>query len=280
MNVQFRFSVAQLKQIPLLSDLPDAAAEDLIKAMRYVAYSKGNYAVRKGDQSEDLFFILRGRLLVVDETVDGRQVGLNFLTPGDFFGELSVIDDLPRSASVVAVAPSIIGVLPKVRARSLIYETPVVAEKMLKHIAYRLRASTDYRSILGIPQAFARVAALVQLLSKPDAGRLLTIENMPTHQHLAVMINSSRETVSRAMQALIERGVLEKDNRRLIIREPSLLARLVQDPQAIHDGSRHAPSQASSQTPPPAPRQSQSTPSAAPSGARGRTQPQPDPKPV
>jgi len=268
MSVQFRFSVAQLKQVPLLSDLADPLADELIRSMRYVAFGKGNYALRKGDTSEELFFILRGRLLVVDETADGRQVGINFLTPGDFFGELSVIDDLPRSASVLAVAPSIVGALPKAKARQLIYETPAVAEKMLKHIAYRLRASTDYRSILGIPQAVARVAALLQLLSKPDAGRLLTIENMPTHQHLAVMINSSRETVSRAMQALMERGVCVGVNRRLIVREPAALASLVQDPQGLG-------------APPPVSGRSAGPPATAPEPARPRRrQPQPDPNAV
>ncbi len=230
MGTRIRFDVEQLRKIPLLEDLDDSAGKALIVNMRYVAYSKGNYAVRKGEQNEDLFFLLSGRLLVVDEASDGRQLGLGFLTPGDFFGELSVIDGLPRSASVMAVAPSIVGILPKARAQSLIYETPRVAERMLKHIAFRLRASTDYRSILGIPQAFQRVAALVQLLSKPDPGRLLTIENMPTHQHLALMINSSRETVSRALQILFEQGVLEKDNRRLIIRQPEQLKKMAEEP--------------------------------------------------
>lgn len=230
MSQRIQFSVEQLKKIPLLEGLDDQVAREIIGAMRYVAFSKGNYVVRKGEQSEDLFFLLSGRLLVVDESADGRQVGLSFLTSGDFFGELSVIDGLPRSASVMAVAPSVVGILPKGRAQSLIYETPQVAERMLKHIAFRLRASTDYRSILGIPQAFQRVAALVQLLSKPDPGKLFTIENMPTHQHLALMINSSRETVSRALQILFEQGVLEKDNRRLIIRQPEQLKKLAEEP--------------------------------------------------
>lgn len=230
MTQSFRFTPEQLRKIPLLEGLDDAVCADLIEQMRFFSFSKGNYVLRKGEQGHDLAFLLAGRLLVVDETADGRQVGLNFLTPGDFFGELSVMDELPRSASVVAVAASVVGVLPKARARSLIYETPAIAEKMLKHLAFKLRSTTDYRSILGIPAAFQRVAALVQLLSKPDPGRLLTIENVPTHQHLALMINSSRETVSRALQVLFERGVLEKDNRRLIIRRPEELKKMVEEP--------------------------------------------------
>ena len=229
MTQAFRFSGEQLRKFPLLEGLDEAICTQLLGKMRFFSFAKGHYALRKGEQGHDLAFLLSGRLLVVDETADGRQVGLNFLIPGDFFGELSVIDELPRSASVVAVAASVVGVLPKQAARSLLYETPVVAEKMLKHLAFKLRSTTDYRSILGIPAAFQRVAALVQLLSKPDPGRLLTIENVPTHQHLALMINSSRETVSRALQILFERGVLEKDNRRLIIRRPEELRKMVEE---------------------------------------------------
>lgn len=214
-----------LQKIPLLEGLNSVTCELLISKMRLQTFSKGEYVVHKGSRGEDLFLI-DGRLLVVDVTADGRQTGLNFLTPGDFFGELALIDELPRSASIMAVTQSVVAVLPNAYSRQLIYETPFVAERMLRHIALRLRSSTDFRAILSIPHMFQRVCALINLLAKPDPGQLLTIENMPTHQHIALMVNSSRETVSRALHVLIEKGILEKDNRRVIIRSPNDLLRL------------------------------------------------------
>jgi CRP-like cAMP-binding protein len=221
-----KLSFATLQKIPLLEGLDSVACELLISKMRLQTFSKSEYVVHKGSRGEDLFFLIDGRLLVVDVTADGRQTGLNFLTPGDFFGELALIDELPRSASIMAVAQSVVAVLPNAYSRQLIYETPLVAERMLRHIALRLRSSTDFRAILSIPHIFQRVCALIHLLAKPDPGQLLTIEHMPTHQHVALMVNSSRETVSRALHVLIEKGILEKDNRRVIIRMPNDLLRL------------------------------------------------------
>ncbi len=221
-----KLTLQQLRKVPLLEGLDEQISQVLLRQLRVQTFTKGEYVVHKGGRGEDLFFLLDGRLLVVDVTAEGRQTGLNFLTPGDFFGELALIDELPRSASIMAVARSVVAVLPKVSARALIYETPLVAERMLRHIALKLRASTDFRAVLSIPQVFQRVCALLQLLAKPDPGQLLTIENMPTHQHLALMANSSRETVSRVLTALIDQGVLEKDNRRVIVRQPLELARL------------------------------------------------------
>lgn len=221
-----KLSTATLQKVPLLEGLEALVCDTLVKQMRLQAFSKGEYVVHKGGRGDDLFFLIEGRLLVVDVTAEGRQTGLNFLTPGDFFGELALIDELPRSASIMAVGRSVVAALPKTHARTLIYETPLIAERMLRHVALRLRASTDFRAILSIPQIFQRVCALLQLLAKPDPGQLLTIENMPTHQHMALMVNSSRETVSRALHVLMEQGVLEKDNRRVIVRLPEELLRL------------------------------------------------------
>lgn len=218
-----------LGQIPLLQGLDPAIYQDLAKSLRVKIYPRSSYVMHKGDRGDGLFLLLQGRLLVLDVTPEGRQTGLNFLVPGDFFGELALIDELPRSASVLVVANSIVASIPKDRARQLFYETPAVAERMLQHLTARLRATTDFRSIIGIPNAFHRVFALIKLLAKPDPGQLLTIENMPTHTHLALMANTSRETVSRSLHVLTERGAVEKDNRRLIIRQLPVIDALLAD---------------------------------------------------
>jgi CRP/FNR family transcriptional regulator, cyclic AMP receptor protein len=216
-------SVALLNKIPLLEGLDLQQLEVLAAAMRVANFSKRDFVIHKGSQGDELFFLLRGRLLVVDVAPDGKETGLNFLMPGDFFGEIAVIDGLARSASVVAVSASQVAVLPKVIARDLIYHTPLVAERMFNHIAGKLRASTDFRAILGISNAFQRVFALIRLLAKPDPGQLVTIENMPTHQHIALMVNTSRETVTRALHILHESAIIEKDNQRMIVRQPQKL---------------------------------------------------------
>ncbi len=222
---------AALAKIPLLSDLPEALLAELALVMRRVRYAKREFVLHKGDRNIDLLFLLEGRLMVYDITPEGRQTGLNFVSPGEFFGELASIDGLPRSATVVAAAASVVGVLPMQAARKLIFGNPIVAERMLRHVALKVRASTEYRVLLGIPNAFCRVYSLVHMLAKPDPGKLLTIENMPTHEQIGLMSNTSRETVTRALQVLYEQGVMEKDGRRAIIRDPALLQNLMREHQ-------------------------------------------------
>lgn len=216
-------SVKLLGKISLFEGLNEKLMEELATLVQVKEFAKKDYVMHKGERGDYLLFLLEGRLLVVDENEDGRQTGLNFIEPGDFLGELSVIDELPRSASIMAIAPSQMAMLSKSYARKLIFNHPLVAERMLKHLAFKVRATTDYRALLGIPNAFQRIFSLIGLLGKPDPGKLITIENMPTHEQIAMMANTSRETVTRAIQILNDEKVIEKDNRRLIIRFPEKL---------------------------------------------------------
>ncbi len=216
-------SVTILSKIPLFEGLNEKLLEEIASVMLYKELGKKDYLIYKGERGDFLVFLLDGRLLVLDENEDGRQTGLNFIEPGDFLGELSIIDDLPRSASVMAIATSKVAMLSKNHARKLIFNHPLVAERMLKHLSFKVRSTTDYRALLGIPNAFQRIFSLINLLGKPNPGKLITIENMPTHEQIALMANTSRETVTRAIQILNDEKVIEKDNRRLIIRFPDKL---------------------------------------------------------
>lgn len=217
----------RLQKIPLLAGVNKDALENVAKAMQLRAVSKGNFVLHKGSSADHLLFLLSGRLQVVDLTEDGREVGLTFLTAGDYLGELSILDDMPRSASVVASEASLLGFLPKAQALDLIYNQPLVAERVLKRLAEKVRTASSYRTILAIPNAYQRVFALLNQFAKTAPGGLVVIEKMPTQQEIAITVNTSRETVSRAIQTLIQRGVVEKDLRRLIVRLPDALRNAV-----------------------------------------------------
>jgi CRP-like cAMP-binding protein len=176
---------------------------------------------------EHLLFVLSGRLQTVDLTEDGREIGLNFLASGDYYGELSIIDGLPGPNSVVATESSLIALMPRLQALSLIYHNPLIAERLLKRMASNIRTASNHRTIIGIPNAFQRVFALLNQFAKVAPGGLVVIDKMPTQQEIAITVNTSRETVSRAIHLLIKRGVVEKDLRRLIVRQPDALRRAV-----------------------------------------------------
>ena len=227
-------SVAQtitirLQKIPLLAGVDQEALENVAKALQVRAIAKGGYVLHKGSPADHLLFLLSGRLQVVDLTEDGREVGLTFLAAGDYFGELSILDDMPRSASVVACEASLLGFLPKTQALDLIYHQPIVAERVLKRLAEKVRTASNYRTILAIPNAYQRVFALLHQFARTVPGGLVVIDKMPTQQEIAITVNTSRETVSRAIQTLIQRGVVEKDLRRLIVRLPEALRNAVKN---------------------------------------------------
>ena len=225
-----RVLTIHLQQIPLLAGLDPQTLARMGQAMTFRSYPRGTYVLHKGDEGAHLLFLLSGRLRVVDLTEDGREVGFSFLLPGDYTGELSIIDGMPRSASVVAAEHSLLAFLHRTKAQELIYTQPLVAERVLKRTVAKIRQASGYRTILGINNAFQRFFTLICQMAAPGPGGLVVIENLPTQQEIAAMINTSRETVSRALHVILEKGIVEKDMRRLIVRNPAALRRMANLP--------------------------------------------------
>jgi CRP/FNR family transcriptional regulator, cyclic AMP receptor protein len=218
-------NVRQVKTLPFLQGLSQPLLEEYSSYFRLFRVEKKNYVCHKGDDASELFFLLSGRLMMVDISVEGRQTGLGFVSPGDYFDELSVLDNLPRHASIIAVSESIIAALPKSKVNRLLNHAPQVAEKMLQDMCHRMRLVNDMRCLLSIPNARRR---FYLLLSKMVNNQLY-VDNFPSNQQVAVTINTTRETVSRAMSFLMHEGVVEKNNMRLVIKKPEELNRLVED---------------------------------------------------
>lgn len=226
-GVQQQVITVHLQNIPLLKNLEQELLGQIGKTMIFRSYSKGAFILHKGGTADYLVFLLTGQLQVVDITDDGRIVGLSFLYPGEYTGELSIIDTQPRSASVIANENSLVALLPQREARQLIYRHPLVAERVLTALAEKVRSATTYRTLLGIPSVTQRVYAYIEKIARPGPGNSITIENFPTQQEIAIMINTSRETVSRALRGILEQRVVEKDGRRLIVRDPAKLHELI-----------------------------------------------------
>ncbi|MBP9713232.1 MAG: Crp/Fnr family transcriptional regulator [Sterolibacterium sp.] len=212
-----------LKDLELLRDLPPPQAERLSGLMTERSFARREIVFSKGDVGQFLCFLVEGRLQGVDFTLDGREVGLYFVEPGSYFGEMSVIDGQPRSDFVIAVARARVALLPADVARNLITQLPGIAEKVLLRLAQRLRSVSAQRALLGLPNPAQRVCAqLVQLVEQQGKGQA-SIPNAPTHQELAIMINASRETVTRVFQVLQARGVVARDGGSLNVIDPRYL---------------------------------------------------------
>lgn len=223
---------ALLRTLPVLSLLTEEQLAQVVASARVSRFPKRATVVLKGREVDSLGFLLAGKLQVVDYLPDGREFGLNIIHAGQFFGELSVIDGLPRSASLIALGPSTVLQVPGELARRLLYRYPPVAEAMMRHLSQAVRRMSDMRALQAMPNAFQRVYALLARMTEAGPSGLHAIDEMPTHQEIAIMVNTSRETVTRALARLRELGVVQKDRRRMLVRSPEALRQLVEDPDA------------------------------------------------
>ena len=195
----------------------------LSERMQEQSFARREVVIKKGEPGQVLCFLIEGRLQGVDFTVDGREVGLYFVEPGDYFGELSVIDGKPRPEFVIAVARSRVASLQREEARTLMLSTPAIAERVTTRLAERLRTVSAQRTLLGVPNPAQRVCAqLVQLSVKVADGRVV-ITHAPTHQEIAIMVNTSRETVTRVFQVLQARGILRREGSQLRVEDTRYL---------------------------------------------------------
>lgn len=225
-----------LGRVPLLAGVNEETLGTLAAVATWRELKKREPVLFKGSPGDHLLFLIEGRLQVLDVTESGREIGLNLLVAGDYFGELSIVDGEPRSASVVAMETSLVALLPKAHAWELFRRNPLVAERILLGLTRKLRNASAYQTILCLPNASQRVFALLLSLCKVAPGGLVVIDFPPKQHAMAIMANTSRETVSRATKILTGSGIVQKDNRRLIIRDHKALQLL-----AMNDTAEAAP---------------------------------------
>jgi CRP-like cAMP-binding protein len=112
----------------------------------------------------------------------------------------------------------------------LFSHSPSVAQRMLGHLAQKIQRDSEFRALLSIHNTAKRIYSYIALMQQAPAkpGEPAVVENLPTHQDIANMINTSRETVTRALLTLVQEGIVQKDAHRLIILDPEAFKKLVQ----------------------------------------------------
>ena len=215
-----------LKGFPLFNSLPSERLSELAGVAQERTVAKREVVLQKGATAQFLCFLAEGRLQGIDFTVDGREVGIYFIDPGDYFGELAVIDGRDQPEFIVSVARSRVIFIPRQIVRPLLFSDPSIAEQVGSKLAKRLRDSATQRKILGMANPLQRIAAQLTQLAQQSAQAAqaaknnAVILNVPTHQELAIMINLSRETVTRAFQVLQAKGLVIREGNNLVIQRP------------------------------------------------------------
>lgn len=215
-----------LATVPLFSGLPPEELQQFAAITREKTYPKSSVILFEDDPGDSLFVIRDGRVKVVLVGEDGREVILGVLGVGEHFGELSLIDDQPRSAHVIAMEDSTLLVLRRDDFRRRVETSPTVAWTLLSELSRRLRRADGKIGGLVLLDVPGRIARL--LLDMSEEGGSETIEKPLTHQTIAQMIGASRETVSRAMREFQDQGWIGVERRKIRVADREGLKRRAQ----------------------------------------------------
>ncbi len=226
MRIEFKDIQVDLCKISLFSKLTGEEMGKVMESLRFKRFARHETVIQKGSAGDSLMFLLAGKLQVVDVTEDGRMIGLRVLSEGDFFGEIAIIQGSVRSASVIAQSEVLVAFLPSDITLHLFCNAPSVAQQVLCRLATKIQQDTQLRTLLSIHNTSKRVYTFLEMIKEKKKGNLEVVENLPTHQDIANMINTSRETVTRTLLILVKQGIIQKDFHRLIIRKPEALQKL------------------------------------------------------
>src|SRR5688500_16325220 len=215
-----------LATVPLFSGLPPEELQQFAAITREKTYPRSSVILFEDDPGDSLFVIREGRVKVVLVGEDGREIILGVLGVGEHFGELSLIDDQPRSAHVIAMEDSTLLVLRRDDCRRSVETSPPAACTLLSgHSRRRRRADGKIGGLvlLDMPGRIART-----LLDMAEEGGSETIERPLTHQTISQMIGASRETVSRSMREFQDQGWIGVERRKIRVADREGLKRRAQ----------------------------------------------------
>ncbi len=209
-----------IRSIPIFGDLD----EDEIKKIGEIGinrrYTKNGIVFLEEEEGAALFIITSGKVKVVRTDDEGREVILSILGEGDFFGEMAILDGLPRSATVVSIDQSELFMIHRRDFLHLIEKSPQVAVSLLRELTRRLRKSDEQIKSLSLKDAVGRVANVILQLAE-DSGKIkkgqVVIPDFPLQQDLANMAGTSRETISRTIHQFIREGLLEQRGNTIVI---------------------------------------------------------------
>ena len=198
-----------IRRVSLFSMLTPEQAEALAATVSKKRFKRGEILVEQGRKTDALFIVLTGRTRVLMTDNKGREVILATLKSGDYVGEMSLIDNEPHSATVVADQQVDVLVLGRDSFLRCLGENMEMAHSVMRVLVQRLRRASENISSLALVGVYGRVAKVLLESAVPDADGALLIRDKVSRQDLAKMVGASREMVSRVMKDFEEQGFIQ-----------------------------------------------------------------------
>jgi CRP/FNR family transcriptional regulator, cyclic AMP receptor protein len=215
-------STAVLKAVPLFVSFPEDQLRMLTAMVSRRSATRGTTIMAGGDATDSLYIVLSGRLKVMMSDSDGKEVILSILGPGEFFGEMGLIDDEPRSASVVSIEACELLAIAKRDFKKCLVENNEMAMAVMRGLVRRLREADRKIGSLALLDVYGRVARLLLDMAENVNGEKIVTKRLPK-QDIAKMIGASREMVSRVMKDLQTGGYIEMRGSNIVLRDTIML---------------------------------------------------------
>ncbi len=198
------------KKVPLFTELNEDEISAVISIATTHNVGKNNVIVQAGDDGNSMFILLHGSVKISYYAPDGREVILSLLEEGAFFGEMSLLDKQPRSATVTTLETAKIAQIRRRDFEHLLLKSPELSLKLLSEVVSRLRRTSlilERISTMDVPhRLYSYLQDYCERFGKPSSAG--TLIRLPTHQLIADQLSTSRETISRAISSLKKEAII------------------------------------------------------------------------
>ena len=209
-----------LRSVPLFTELSDLDVASLSRLASRRRCPKDTVVFFENEEGDSVFMILEGRIKVTILGDDGREIILSMLGPGDFFGEMALLDNEPRSATAIAVEDTELLSLHRTDFQSVMGNNPGISAALIKVLSTRLRRANHQISTLALLDVYGRVARVILDMAREEGRRLKDGRiafRRATHQEIANRIGTTRETVTRMLKDLERQGLIRVEGREIVL---------------------------------------------------------------
>jgi len=212
-------NTSQIQNIPLFSGLSNTELEEIMGITAKRSFPKNNVIINEGDETDSLYLIITGKVKIVLSDEDGKEITISILEPNDYFGELALIDDEPRSARVVTMEKCQFCVINQSDFNNVLDNNPSLVRNLLKGLSKRLREANKNIESLALMDVYGRVARTLLQFAKPEDDGTKVIREKLTQKDIASMVGASREMVSRIFKDLTTGGYISVESGIITINE-------------------------------------------------------------
>jgi len=213
-----------IKNIPLFNHLKEAQLKEIASRCKSAGYRKGDVVFYKTDMSTDLYIVISGKLKAVLADEEGDEMVLAVFEKGAFFGELSLLDNKGRSATIVADSDAELAILKKDVFLDLLYKNPRISVELMTTLVDRLRKADEMIESLAFLEVGERLVRTLLEAAADDTTSTTRFRKTGklTHKELAARIGSSREAVSKCLKVLSLKGIVKESEGSILIANNAL----------------------------------------------------------